>query len=81
LGDVGILGGDDMPRKVGVIEEREGVSSLASRRRDSMVWPITRVGVAEDERNRRIAYRLASVERLSPVYVRFFGCGEDPRGE
>lgn len=42
-----------------------------------MVWPITRVGVAEDERNRRIAYRLASVDRLSPVYVRLFGCGED----
>jgi hypothetical protein len=40
-----------------------------------MVWPITRVGVAEDERN-----RLVSVERLSPAYVRFFGCGEDPRG-
>jgi hypothetical protein len=37
-----------------------------------MVWPITRVGVAEDERNRRIAYRLASVERLSPAYVRDF---------
>ena len=34
-----------------------------------------------DERNRRIAYRLASVDRLSPAYVRFFGCGEDPRGE
>lgn len=46
-----------------------------------MVWPITRVGVAEDERNRHIAYRLASVEHLSPLYVRPFGCGEDPRGE
>jgi hypothetical protein len=46
-----------------------------------MVWPITRVGVAEDERNRRSAYRLAPVERLSPTYMRFFGCGEDPRGE
>jgi hypothetical protein len=46
-----------------------------------MVWPITRLGVAEDERHRRITYRLASVERLSPAYVRFFDRGEDPRGE
>jgi hypothetical protein len=39
------------------------------------------VSVAEDERNRRISYLLASVDRLSPTYVRFFGCGEDPGGE
>ena len=46
-----------------------------------MVWSITRVGVAEDERNRRITYRLASVEHPSPAYVRFFGCRKDPRGK
>jgi hypothetical protein len=31
--------------------------------------------------NRRIAYRLPPLDRLSPPPVRFFGHGEHPRGE